>query len=80
VPQSRSRLLARSLTPHSFARVGVIAVADTHLPLFAAAAAHYDAESEQVPSLMVYDLLRQPPLEGVSAFAVRWDGAATAEV
>ncbi len=29
---------------------------------------------------MVYDLLRQPPLEGVSAFAVRWDGAAMAEV
>ena len=26
---------------------------------------------EQVPSLMVYDLLRRPPLEGVSAFASR---------
>ncbi|MGH9277982.1 MAG: SbcC/MukB-like Walker B domain-containing protein, partial [Acidimicrobiales bacterium] len=97
-----------------------------HLPLFAAAAAHYDAARpgaprlialdeafagidegmraelmgllvrfdldivltghelwgayEQVPALMVYDLLRQPPLEGVSAFAVRWDGAAMAEV
>ena len=35
---------------------------------------------EQVPSLMVYDLLRHPPIEGVSAFAVRWDGAAMAEV
>ena len=97
-----------------------------HLPLFAAAAAHYDAAGgsaprlialdeafagidegmraelmgllvrfdldilltghelwgayEQVPELMAYDLLRQPPLEGVSAFAVRWDGAAMAEV
>jgi uncharacterized protein (TIGR02680 family) len=97
-----------------------------HLPLFAAAAAHYDAAGEsaprlialdeafagidegmraelmgllvrfdldilltghelwgayeQVPALMAYDLLRQPPLEGVSAFAVRWDGAAMAEV
>lgn len=97
-----------------------------HMPLFAAAAAHYDtAEAsaprlialdeafagidegmraelmgllvrfdldivltghelwgayEQVPSLMVYDLLRRPPLEGVSAFAVRWDGDAMAEV
>jgi hypothetical protein len=96
-----------------------------HLPLFAAAAAHYDAAEataprlialdeafagidegmraelmgllvrfeldvlltghelwgayEQVPALMVYDLLRHPPLEGVSAFAVRWDGAAMAE-
>ena len=35
---------------------------------------------EQVPELMAYDLLRQPPLEGVSAFAVRWDGATMAEV
>ncbi|MHB8219872.1 MAG: TIGR02680 family protein [Acidimicrobiales bacterium] len=97
-----------------------------HLPLFAAAAAHYDAAGgsaprlialdeafagidegmraelmgllvrfdldilltghelwgayEQVPALMAYDLLRQPPLEGVSAFAVRWDGAAMEEV
>jgi len=97
-----------------------------HLPLFAAAAAHYDSAEataprlialdeafagidegmradlmgllvrfdldvvltghelwgayEQVPALMVYDLLRRPPLEGVSAFAVRWDGAAMAEV
>ncbi|MBW3642358.1 MAG: TIGR02680 family protein [Actinobacteria bacterium] len=97
-----------------------------HLPLFAAAAAHYDSAQpraprlialdeafagidegmraelmgllvrfdldilltghelwgayEQVPALMVYDLLRQPPLEGVSAFAVRWDGAVMAEV
>ena len=97
-----------------------------HLPLFAAAAAHYDiADSnaprlialdeafagidegmraelmgllvrfdldvvltghelwgayEQVPAIMVYDLLRHPPLEGVSAFAIRWDGVAMAEV
>ena len=97
-----------------------------HLPLFAAAAAHYDSAAptaprlialdeafagidegmraelmgllvrfdldvvltghelwgayEQVPALMVYDLLRNPPLEGVSAFAIRWDGAAMAEV
>jgi hypothetical protein len=29
---------------------------------------------------MVYDLLRHPPLEGVSAFAVRWDGAVMSEV
>ena len=96
-----------------------------HLPLFAAAAAHYDRASvdaprlvaldeafagidegmraelmgllvrfdldvlltghelwgtyEQVPALMVYDLLRHPPLEGVSAFAVRWDGAMMSE-
>jgi uncharacterized protein (TIGR02680 family) len=98
-----------------------------HLPLFAAAAAHYNAATEvgpgprlialdeafagidegmraelmgllvrfdldivltghelwgayeQVPALMVYDLLRQPPLEGVSALAARWDGAAMAE-
>ncbi len=97
-----------------------------HLPLFAAAAAHYDIAAddaprlvaldeafagidegmraelmgllvrfdldvlltghelwgtyEQVPALMVYDLLRHPPLEGVSAFAVRWDGAVMSEV
>jgi uncharacterized protein (TIGR02680 family) len=98
-----------------------------HLPLFAAAAAHYNAATEigpgprlialdeafagidegmraelmgllvrfdldivltghelwgayeQVPALMVYDLLRRPPLEGVSALAARWDGAAMAE-
>jgi uncharacterized protein YPO0396 len=98
-----------------------------HLPLFAAAAAHYNAATEtgpgprlialdeafagidegmraelmgllvrfdldivltghelwgayeQVPALMVYDLLRHPPLEGVSALAARWDGAAMAE-
>lgn len=96
-----------------------------HLPLFAAAAAHYDAAVagaprlialdeafagidegmraelmgllvrfdldvvltghelwgayDEVPELMVYDLLRQPPLEGVSAFAIRWDGATMAE-
>jgi len=96
-----------------------------HLPLFAAAAAHYDIAKadaprlialdeafagidegmraelmgllvrfdldvlltghelwgayEQVPAVMVYDLLRHPPLEGVSAFAVRWDGAVMAE-
>jgi uncharacterized protein (TIGR02680 family) len=97
-----------------------------HLPLFAAASAHYDTAGpfaprmialdeafagidegmraelmgllvrfdldvlltghelwgayEQVPTLMVYDLLRHPPLEGVSAFAVQWDGATMAEV
>lgn len=97
-----------------------------HLPLFAAAAAHYDIAAdeaprlialdeafagidegmraelmgllvrfdldvvltghelwgtyEQVPAVMVYDLLRHPPLEGVSAFAVRWDGAVMSEV
>jgi uncharacterized protein (TIGR02680 family) len=96
-----------------------------HLPLFAAAAAHYNAATEmaprlialdeafagidegmraelmgllvrfdldilltghelwgaygQVPALMVYDLLRHPPLEGVSALAARWDGVAMAE-
>ncbi|MGO9584413.1 MAG: TIGR02680 family protein [Acidimicrobiales bacterium] len=95
-----------------------------HLPLFAAAAAHYDAAPEgpriialdeafagidevmrgelmgllvrfdldmlltghelwgaygQVPALMTFDLLRRPPLEGVSAFALRWDGTAMAE-
>ena len=96
-----------------------------HLPLFAAAAAHYNAAIEmaprlialdeafagidegmraelmgllvrfdldilltghelwgaygQVPALMVYDLLRHPPLEGVSALAARWDGVAMAE-
>ena len=96
-----------------------------HLPLFAAAAAHYNAAVEmaprlialdeafagidegmraelmgllvrfdldilltghelwgaygQVPALMVYDLLRHPPLEGVSALAARWDGVAMAE-
>jgi uncharacterized protein YPO0396 len=95
-----------------------------HLPLFAAAAAHYDAALEgpriialdeafagidevmrgelmgllvrfdldmlltghelwgayeQVPALMTFDLLRRPPLEGVSAFALRWDGTAMAE-
>lgn len=127
VPQVRSatggvqrltRMLFRSLSGGEQAVV-------LHLPLFAAAAAHYDAAAagaprlialdeafagidegmraelmgllvrfdldvvltghelwgayEQVPALMVYDLLRQPPLEGVSAFAVRWDGAAMAE-
>jgi hypothetical protein len=96
-----------------------------HLPLFAAASAHYDAAGrgaprlialdeafagidegmraelmgllvsfdldvmltghelwgayEQVPALMVYDLLRHPPLEGVSALAARWDGATMAD-
>jgi uncharacterized protein (TIGR02680 family) len=96
-----------------------------HLPLFAAASAHYDAAIhgaprlialdeafagidegmraelmgllvrfdldmvltghelwgayEQVPALMVYDLLRHPPLEGVSALAARWDGTVMAE-
>ncbi len=97
-----------------------------HLPLFAAAAAHYNAARdgaprlialdeafagvddamrgdlmgllvrfdldvvmtghelwgayETVPSVMVYDLLRRPPSEGVSAMAVRWDGSRMAEV
>lgn len=128
VPQVRSagggtqrltRTLFRSLSGGEQAVV-------LHLPLFAAAAAHYDgAEAdaprlialdaafagidegmraelmgllvsfdldvvltghelwgayEEVPALMVYDLLRHPPLEGVSAFAVRWDGQAMAEV
>lgn len=117
--QRLTRTLFRSLSG------GEQAVA-LHLPLFAAAAAHYDAAGdgsprlialdeafagidegmraelmgllvrfdldilltghelwgayEEVPALMVYDLLRQPPLEGVSAFAVRWDGATMAEV
>lgn len=128
VPQVRSagggvqrltRTLFRSLSGGEQAVV-------LHLPLFAAAAAHYDSAAptaprlialdeafagidegmrgelmgllvrfdldvvltghelwgayEQVPALMVYDLLRNPPLEGVSAFAIRWDGAAMAEV
>lgn len=128
VPQVRSagggvqrltRTLFRSLSGGEQAVV-------LHLPLFAAAAAHYDSAVpsaprlialdeafagidegmraelmgllvrfdldmvltghelwgayEQVPALMVYDLLRHPPLEGVSAFALRWDGAAMAEV
>lgn len=117
--QRLTRTLYRSLSGGEQAVV-------LHLPLFAAAAAHYDAAGassprlialdeafagidegmraelmgllvrfdldivltghelwgtyEEVPSLMVYDLLRQPPLEGVSAFAVRWDGATMAEV
>ncbi len=117
--QRLTRTLFRSLSG------GEQAVA-LHLPLFAAAAAHYDAAGdgsprlialdeafagidegmraelmgllvrfdldilltghelwgayEEVPALMVYDLLRQPPLEGVSAFAVRWDGATMGEV
>jgi uncharacterized protein (TIGR02680 family) len=29
----------------------------------------------EVPSVMVYDLLRRPPAEGVSVLAFRWDGA-----
>lgn len=117
--QRLTRTLFRSLSGGEQAVV-------LHLPLFAAAAAHYDAAEpaaprlialdeafagidegmradlmgllvrfdldvlltghelwgayEQVPSLMVYDLLRHPPMEGVSAFALRWDGAAMAEV
>ena len=117
--QRLTRTLFRSLSGGEQAVV-------LHLPLFAAAAAHYDAAGdgsprlialdeafagidegmraelmgllvrfdldilltghelwgayEEVPALMVYDLLRQPPLEGVSAFAVRWDGATMAEV
>ena len=116
--QKLTRTLYRSLSGGEQAVV-------LHLPLFAAAAAHYDAADgtaprlialdeafagidegmrgqlmgllvgfdldvlltghelwgayEEVPALMVYDLLRQPPLEGVSAYAVRWDGAAMAE-
>lgn len=92
-----------------------------HLPLFAAAAAHYRAAKpdaprlialdeafagidermrgelmgllvrfdldvimtghelwgayEEVPAVAVYDLLRRPPAEGVSALGMRWDGA-----
>lgn len=92
-----------------------------HLPLFAAAAAHYDRAMTtaprlialdeafagideamrgelmgltvgfdldvvmtghelwgayaQVPEVAIYDLLRRPPAEGVSALALRWDGA-----
>ncbi len=30
---------------------------------------------EEVPAVAVYDLLRRPPVEGVSALAMRWDGA-----
>jgi uncharacterized protein (TIGR02680 family) len=116
--QRLTRTLFRSLSGGEQAVV-------LHLPLFAAAAAHYDAADEraprlialdeafagidegmraelmgllvrfdldvlltghelwgaydEVPELMVYDLLRQPPLEGVSAFAVRWDGATMVE-
>jgi hypothetical protein len=33
---------------------------------------------QQVPALMTYDLLRRPPLEGVSALPLRWDGLAMA--
>lgn len=92
-----------------------------HLPLFAAAAAHYNAADddaprlialdeafagidegmradlmgllvrfdldvimtghelwgayEQVPGVMIYDLLRRPPAEGVSSMPIRWDGS-----
>lgn len=116
--QRLTRMLFRSLSGGEQAVV-------LHLPLFAAASAHYDIASpdaprmialdeafagidegmraelmgllvrfdldilltghelwgayEQVPALMVYDLLRHPPQEGVSAFAVRWDGAAMSE-
>lgn len=35
---------------------------------------------EQVPAVMVYDLLRRPPAEGVSCLPMRWDGAALAAV
>jgi len=117
--QRLTRTLFRSLSGGEQAVV-------LHLPLFAAAAAHYDAAAvgaprlialdeafagidegmraelmgllvrfdldivltghelwgayQQVPALMTYDLLRQPPLVGVSAFAVRWDGSVMAEV
>ena len=96
-----------------------------HLPLFAAAAAHYNAAGdgaprlialdeafagidegmradlmgllvrfdldvimtghelwgayEQVPGVMIYDLLRRPPAEGVSSLPMRWDGGALVE-
>jgi len=116
--QRLTRTLFRSLSGGEQAVV-------LHLPLFAAASAHYDiavdlaprlialdeafagidegmraelmgllvrfdldlvltghelwGAYEQVPAVMIYDLLRQPPLEGVSAFAVRWDGVAMAE-
>jgi uncharacterized protein (TIGR02680 family) len=96
-----------------------------HLPLFAAAAAHYNAAGdgaprlialdeafagidegmradlmgllvrfdldvimtghelwgayEQVPGVMIYDLLRRPPAEGVSSMPMRWDGGALVE-
>ena len=114
------------LTPTLFRSLsgGEQAVA-LHLPLFAAAAAHYDAAAESaprlvaldeafagidegmraelmgllvrfdldvvltghelwgayedVPAIMVYDLLRRPPAEGVSAMALRWDGRVMAE-
>lgn len=115
--QRLTRTLFRSLSGGEQAVV-------LHLPLFAAAAAHYDAAApgcprlialdeafagideqmrgelmgllvrfdldllltghelwgayEQVPALMTYDLLRRPPLEGVSALPLRWDGLAMA--
>jgi hypothetical protein len=96
-----------------------------HLPLFAAAAAHYNAAEggaprlialdeafagidegmradlmgllvrfdldvimtghelwgayEQVPGVMIYDLLRRPPAEGVSSMPMRWDGGSLVE-
>jgi uncharacterized protein (TIGR02680 family) len=96
-----------------------------HLPLFAAAAAHYRAASplaprlvaldeafagideamrgelfgllvrfdldviltghelwgdyEEVPAVAVYDLLRRPPAEGVSALLLRWEGGRPVE-
>ena len=96
-----------------------------HLPLFAAAAAHYNAAGDgaprlvaldeafagidegmradlmgllvrfdldvvmtghelwgaygQVPGVMIYDLLRRPPAEGVSAMPMRWDGGTLTE-
>jgi hypothetical protein len=113
---------AQPLTPAVFRTLsgGEQAVA-LHLPLFAAAAAHYRAARpgaprlialdeafagidermrgelmgllvrfdldvimtghelwgayEEVPAVAVYDLLRRPPAEGVSALALRWDGA-----
>lgn len=34
----------------------------------------------EVPAVMVYDLLRRPPMEGVSAFAARWDGTRLTEL
>jgi uncharacterized protein (TIGR02680 family) len=115
--QRLTRTLFRSLSGGEQAVV-------LHLPLFAAAAAHYNAAApgcprlialdeafagideqmrgelmgllvrfdldvlltghelwgayQQVPALMTYDLLRRPPLEGVSALPLRWDGLAMA--
>jgi hypothetical protein len=34
---------------------------------------------EQVPGVMIYDLLRRPPAEGVSTMPMRWDGGSLVE-